>query len=59
MAVQHDDLVENNFHLDEVTGHVTGIVDWANPMIAPFGFSLGGLETVLGVQTLSCWQLPS
>jgi hypothetical protein len=56
VVVQHDDLLENNIHVDEATGHITGIVDWADAMIAPFGVSLGGLETVLGVQTSSCWH---
>ncbi|KAF2789018.1 hypothetical protein K505DRAFT_393437, partial [Melanomma pulvis-pyrius CBS 109.77] len=53
IAVQHDDFLENNFHVDEATGHITGVVDWADAMIAPFGISLGGLETILGVQTAS------
>jgi hypothetical protein len=54
-AVQHGDFLENNFHVDEVTGHITGVVDWADAMIAPFGVSLGGLETILGVQTSKAW----
>ncbi len=56
MAFQHDDLLENNIHVDEATGRITGIVDWADAIIAPFGVSLGGLETILGVQTLSSWH---
>jgi len=56
MVIQHDDLLENNIHVDEATGHITGIVDWADAMIAPFGVSLGGLETVLGVQTSNSWH---
>ncbi|KND86463.1 hypothetical protein TOPH_08900 [Tolypocladium ophioglossoides CBS 100239] len=55
MVLNHDDLLEMNIHVDEVTGGITGIVDWADAIIAPFGTSLGGLETVLGVQTSSCW----
>jgi hypothetical protein len=57
MVVQHDDLLENNIHVDEATGHITGIVDWASAMIAPFGISLGGVETLLGVPTLTSWHL--
>jgi hypothetical protein len=53
MVVQHD---ENNIHVNEATGHIAGIADWADAMNAPFGVSLGGLETVLGVQTSSCWH---
>jgi len=55
-AIQHDDFLENNFHVNEATGHITGVVDWADAMIAPFGLSLGGLETILGVQTSSSWH---
>jgi hypothetical protein len=54
-AIQHDDFVENNFHVDEATGHITGVVDWADAIFAPFGVSLGRLETMVGVQTLNCW----
>lgn len=55
MVLNHDDLVEMNIHVDEGTGRITGIVDWTDAKIAPFGTSLGGLETVLGAQTSSCW----
>jgi hypothetical protein len=44
-----------NIHVDEETGRITGIVDWADALIAPFGTSIGGLETILGVQTSSSW----
>ena len=27
VVVQHDDLLENNVHVDEATGHITGVVD--------------------------------
>ncbi|KAK6843393.1 phosphotransferase enzyme family domain-containing protein [Apiospora arundinis] len=57
MTIQHDDLLENNIHVDEATGSITGIVDWQDAMIAPFGVSLSGLETVLGVQTQIGWHL--
>lgn len=55
MTVNHDDLLEMNIHVDEETGRITGIVDWADAKIAPFGTSLWGLETVLGIQTSSSW----
>lgn len=54
-VVQHDDLLENNFHVEEATGHITGVVDWANAKVAPYGISLGGLEIVLGIQTSTGW----
>ncbi|KAI1389175.1 uncharacterized protein F4822DRAFT_429788 [Hypoxylon trugodes] len=56
VVIQHDDLLENNIHVDEASGHITGIVDWASPIVAPFGVSLGGLETILGVQTSAKWH---
>ncbi|PMD37754.1 hypothetical protein L207DRAFT_556039 [Hyaloscypha variabilis F] len=55
MVLQHDDLLENNFHVDETTGHITGIVDWADAKIAPFGVSLANMEVVLGIQTRTNW----
>lgn len=55
MVINHDDLLEMNIHVDEGTGGITGIVDWADAKIAPFGTSLGGLEAILGVQTSSRW----
>ncbi|KAK6215675.1 hypothetical protein QIS74_08694 [Colletotrichum tabaci] len=55
MTVNHDDLLEMNIHVDKETGRITGIVDWADAKIAPFGTSLWGLETVLGIQTSSSW----
>jgi hypothetical protein len=56
IVVNHDDLLENNIHVDEKTGRITGIVDWADAIFAPFGTSLGGLETLLGVQTSKQWH---
>lgn len=35
---------------------VTGIVDWADAMIAPFGVSLAGMEVALGIQTRTDWH---
>lgn len=55
MVLNHDDLLEMNIHVDKDNGRITGIVDWADAKITPFGTSLGGLETVLGVQTSSRW----
>jgi len=49
--------LEDNFHVEEATGHITGIVDWANAKVAPYGISLGELEIVLGIQTNTDWHL--
>ncbi|EFY87015.1 hypothetical protein MAC_06913 [Metarhizium acridum CQMa 102] len=52
MVLNHDDLLEMNIHVDENTGRITGIVvDWEDAVISPFATSLGGLETILGIQT--------
>lgn len=42
--------------MNETTGHITGVLDWADDIITPFGVPLGGLETILGVQTSSSWH---
>lgn len=55
MTLNHDDLLEMNIHVDEESGRITGIVDWTDAKIAPFGTSLWGLETILGIQTSSSW----
>jgi len=49
MVPNHIDLLENNIHVDPNTGKLTGICDWKDTKISPFGMSLGGLETMLGV----------
>ncbi|OAR05885.1 hypothetical protein LLEC1_05663 [Akanthomyces lecanii] len=56
MVPNHTDLLENNIHVDSATGHITGIVDWADADISPFGASLEGLESLLGQRTLSGWR---
>ncbi|KAI0525417.1 hypothetical protein F5B22DRAFT_642434 [Xylaria bambusicola] len=45
----HVELLENNIHVDPETGMVTGVCDWPEAEIGPFGMSLGGLETLLGI----------
>ncbi|KAK7686443.1 hypothetical protein QCA50_010667 [Cerrena zonata] len=51
LVPNHTDLLENNIHVDPDTGRITGICDWKDAEISPFGMSLGGLETMLGI-----WQ---
>ncbi|KAH7190877.1 hypothetical protein DER44DRAFT_707834 [Fusarium oxysporum] len=55
-VVQHGDILENNIHVDEATGHITGIVDWHDAFIAPFGLSLGGVEILFGLQSNKNWH---
>jgi hypothetical protein len=37
------------------TGHIVGICDWKDTTIGPFGMSLGGLETMLGIRRTRGW----
>jgi hypothetical protein len=45
-----------NILIDSKTGNITGIVDWAEAGILPFGFSLWGLENVLGYMDSEGWH---
>ena len=51
LVPHHTDLLENNIHVSTETSHITGICDWKDTSIGPFGVSLGGLEIMLGVET--------
>jgi len=51
LVPNHTDLLENNIHVDPSTGHITGICDWKDTEVSPFGMSLGGLETMLGIRS--------
>lgn len=46
-VLTHGDLCEMNFLVELETGHLTGLVDWAEAEILPFGCALRGLENVL------------
>ncbi len=47
-VLTHSDLSEMNILVDPDSGHLTGVVDWAEATIEPFGLALWGLESVLG-----------
>ncbi|KAK6520034.1 hypothetical protein TWF506_000325 [Arthrobotrys conoides] len=49
LVPNHTDLLENNTHVDLATGALAAICDWRDIEITPFGMSLGGLETMLGI----------
>jgi hypothetical protein len=51
MVINHWDLLENNIHVDVRTGCLTGIVDWRDARLGPFGMQFWGLENLLGVRT--------
>ncbi|KAM0417394.1 hypothetical protein ACHAPT_012629 [Fusarium lateritium] len=48
LVPNHTDLLENNIHVSPKTGHITGICDWKDATVGPFGTSLEGLESLLG-----------
>lgn len=56
MVLNHGDLCEMNVLVDPTTGHITGIIDWAEAKICPFGISLLGLENVLGSMNSQGWR---
>lgn len=55
-VLSHGDLCEMNVLVDPKTGNITGIVDWAEARILPFGFSMWGLENVLGYMDSEGWH---
>lgn len=50
-VLTHGDLVASNILLDMSSGHLSGLVDWAEAEILPFGVCLYGLEELLGEMT--------
>lgn len=48
VVLTHGDVVPSNIMLDQTTGHLCGLVDWAEAEILPFGICLYGLEEILG-----------
>ncbi|KAF5017336.1 hypothetical protein F66182_10745 [Fusarium sp. NRRL 66182] len=55
LVPNHNDLLENNIHVNPETGQIVGICDWRDTTIGPFGMSLGGLETMLGIRRMRGW----
>lgn len=45
-----------NILIDPGAGSITGIVDWADATILPFGFSLWGFENILGYMNSEGWH---
>lgn len=58
MVIQHNKLEASNIHVDENTGHLTGITGWtdANVEVAPCGVSFWGLECLLGIKYRDRWR---
>lgn len=55
-VVTHGDLCELNILVDPKTGHITGIVDWAEVRVLPFGFALWAVENILGFMNAEGWH---
>ncbi|KAF5963452.1 Mus38-like protein [Fusarium bulbicola] len=55
-VLSHGDLCEMNLLISPETGHITGIVDWAEARVLPFGFSLWGFENILGFMDSKGWH---
>lgn len=47
-CLTHGDLLPGNMMVDAETGHLTGLIDWAETEWLPFGMALYGVEEVLG-----------
>ncbi|KAJ5352142.1 Mus38-like protein [Penicillium brevicompactum] len=55
-VISHGDLCEMNMLVNPENGKLTGIVDWAEARILPFGFSLWRFENVLGFMDSEGWH---
>jgi hypothetical protein len=53
-VITHGDLNETNILVDD--GYITGIIDWAESTIYPFGVSLWALENILGYMDSTGWH---
>lgn len=56
LVLTHGDLCEMNILIDSDTGHITGVVDWAEARHLPFGLSLWAVENVLGFMSKDGWH---
>ncbi|KHN97443.1 uncharacterized protein MAM_04458 [Metarhizium album ARSEF 1941] len=48
MVLLHKDFGTCNILVDEVTCHLTGVIDWAEADICPFGLNLYSLQSLTG-----------
>ncbi|KAI6708655.1 hypothetical protein JHW43_008806 [Diplocarpon mali] len=55
-VLTHGDLVVGNIMVDPSSGRLTGLVDWAEAEVLPFGTCFYGLEEMLGEMTTSGFQ---
>ena len=45
-----------NLLINPETGNITGIINWAESRVLPFGFALNGLENLLGRMDSEGWH---
>ena len=55
-VLTHGDLSPMNILVSPTTGRVTGIIDWAEAGVLPFGLALYGLENLLGYMGPEGWS---
>ncbi|KAJ5710179.1 hypothetical protein N7493_009771 [Penicillium malachiteum] len=55
-VLSHRDLNVMNILVNPGTGNITGIVDWAESRVLPFGFALYGLEILLSWMNSEGWH---
>lgn len=55
-VLNHADLLEMNIHVNPSTGAITGMVDWCDATVGPFGLSFWGLESLLGTLGSDGWH---
>ncbi|KAK4168297.1 hypothetical protein QBC43DRAFT_228862 [Cladorrhinum sp. PSN259] len=56
LVLTHSDLNEMNILVNPHTGELTGVIDWADASIQPFGFTLYALENALGNMSSGGWK---
>jgi hypothetical protein len=54
-VLTHDDLSNMNLLVDVTTGHLQGVIDWADAGVWPFGVALWGVESILGYTCPDGW----
>ena len=55
LALTHSDLNELNILVDAGTGIITGVIDWTDAGIQPFGLTLYALEKFIGSMGQDGW----
>ncbi|KAK6332520.1 hypothetical protein TWF730_004183 [Orbilia blumenaviensis] len=56
IVLNHPGLSDLNVHIDTTNGRITGVVDWAGALTAPFGISTWGVDIALGVPSVNEWH---